>query len=257
MSQQNNTRKNLMPKTAPANTSIDKSRLDIKEIEKMKPHEQKALLDELQQELKAETVQEAAPLLEFVLKHIKTIIAFVVIAIIALSAWGFWQWNNDNEQAALTKEFQKIVDIQNAEEKLKALEAFSQKAPENLLIGLSMEEAKVAVQTKNYAMATEKLEEAIKLDNNTPLSLTLNLALADVFLQANNPQKALELMEAYAKNAPTELYTLALEEVAVIAETLNNKERALEVYQELIERSDEAAVSAKSFYQSRITELSK
>ncbi len=256
MSQQNRTKSDQLPKAAAANKPIDKSRLDINEIQKMNPNEQKALLAELEQELKAETVQEAAPLLEFVLKHIKTLIALIIVAIIAISIWGFWQWKNENTQQALTKEFQKIVYIQNPEQKIKALEEFSKDAPQNLQIAINLEEANMAMLSHNYALAVTNLEEAIALDDNSPLSLALNLALADVLLKDNKAQEALKIMEEYLTVVPENLYTAALEEVAVIAETLGDNEKAITTYKELLEKAEENS-TAKSFYLSRISQLSK
>ncbi len=254
MSQQRNSQPSNLPSTS------QKSKLNIPdaaELEKMSPHEQKALLAELEQELKAGTVQEAAPLLEFVLSHIKTIISVIIIAIIVIAGWGMWQWNSENAQAEATREFQKIVDIQDPQQKLNALVEFSKSAPSNLAIGILVEEASTASVVKNYELASVKLQEAIEADKNSALSLTLYLALADVYILDNKADKALALMEEYIKIIPENLYTVALEEIAIIAETMGNKEKALSSYKELLEKTDATATTAQSFYKARISQLSK
>ncbi len=245
-----------MPATSPANTAVNKDRLNIKDIENMSPHQQSALLHDLENEIKAETVSEAAPLLEFVLNNIKTIITVIVVAIIALGGWGFWSWQSENTNAEAHREFQQVASIQDPHQKLEALSTFAESAPQSLRVGVLIEEAATATQVGYYALAATKLQEAIAIEKDSPLGLSLYLALSDVYLTENKNDEALALMEEYITVVPENLYSAALQELALVAEIQGSSERAIEVYTELLTlpTTDE---STSAYFQDRITKLSQ
>ncbi len=254
MSQQ---KKSQQLSSTPATNSIDKNRLDIQDIEKLSKEEQHALLQELQSELKAETSAEAAPLLEFVLKNISKIIFFIVVAIVAIAGWGIYQWRTESTFAEQQVKFQQILDIQDANERLGELGEFAQTAPEDFKIYLLIEEAGAATELQKYPVAIEKLKEAIHLDANSSLTISLNLALVDVYLMNNEAAKGLQLMEDYIKVAPKQIYSTILEEIAVLAEISGNTEKAIASYKELVEKTDIGSAEAVAYYKNRIAKLSK
>lgn len=251
---QMNRNKEAQNSSIPAN--IDPNQI-AKEIEKLKPHEQQALLKEIEQELKAETSKEAAPLLEFVLKHIRVIILGIIVFIILAVAFGVWQWKVDTAFKEANSTFVTITDMQDPAQKIEALKSLAKTAPKDLKLPILLEEASAAAQVKQFDLAITSLREAIELTKDTAFALSLHFALADVYVTANKPEEALKLMDELAKTAPEALKNSLLEERALLSESIGNKEKAISCYQELIAASTPETASTNAFYQSRIDELSK
>ncbi len=227
------------------------------EFNKLSPNEQKALLAEIEKELKAETAAEAAPLLEFVLKHIRAIIALVVVLVIFIAIWGFWQWNNEEKLNEAEAQLIKISDMSNPEEKIKQLQDFKASAPEELQLSAELKIAQAAIEANNLALAEESLSLLTKEEKYSPLGLALHFSLTNTYARDNKAEKVLEVYEEMLANAPENVRTVVLEEAAFAAENLGNKEKALAFYMELLEINKPENKSAEPYYKARIQELSK
>ncbi len=227
------------------------------EFNKLNPSEQKALLAEIEKELKAETAAEAAPLLEFVLKHIRSIILLLIVLVALIAAFGFWQWKSETALDEANKDFARIVALADANERIKQLDAFKNDAPKELLLPISLQEAKSAIEVSNLTLAEEKLTMLTKEEKFTPLGVTLYFSLANTYSRDNKQDKALEVYEEMLANAPENLRSVILEEAAFAAENIGNKEKALAFYQELLANNKPENKAAEPFYKARIQILSK
>ncbi len=226
------------------------------EFNKLNPSEQKALLAEIEKELKAETAAEAAPLLEFVLKHIRSIIVLLVIIVFIIAGFGFWKYQSETALEEANKEFTKIVSMQDATQRLEKLAAFSNEAPSELQLAIALHEAQAAIEANNFTLAEEKLSALTKEEKFTPLGVALYFSLANTYARENLQDKALVVYEEMLANGPENLRSIVLEEAAFAAENSGNKEKALAFYQELLANNKPENKSAEPFYKARIQVLS-
>ncbi len=227
------------------------------EFNKLNPNEQKALLAEIEKELKAETAAEAAPLLEFVLKHIRTIIAIIVCLVIIITIWGFWQWKNEQSLNEAHAQLAKISSLEDTTEKLQQLQAFRASAPQSLQLSISLKEAQAAIEVNNLPLAEEILSALTKEEKLSALGVALYFSLANTYSRDNKQDKVLEVYEEMLVDAPENLRPVILEEAAFAAENIGNKEKALAFYKELLEKNLPENKSAEPFYKARIQVLSE
>ncbi len=252
MSQQNRQGSQL-----PANSQITEEQIlqAREELDKMKPEDRKALLKELERELQSETSQEAAPLLEFILKNIRKII-FILIAIVAVIALNsYLSYKSEEDFKEAQAEFYFIANMEDLRVKLDSLESFTLRAPRELAVAVLMEEIEASVELEEFDYALAKLDILLQLEIGSPLAVAMSLVKADILSEAGRLDQALVTLDGVLAVASEDVKNSVLEEIAIIAEVLDYKEKAIEAYTELLTKEELA--QAHSYYTARIKALSR
>ena len=183
-------------------------------------------------ELKSEVAGEAAPLLTFVLKHIKLIVSIILLAIAVIIGYGVWQWHTDKTLREAHMELGRILVGSDNTAKIAALKSFAARAPESLRGGIMLEIATAAMQNDDLQTAADAYGQVFQADPQGAMGLVAALNQADLLLQLNKPQEALTTLNAvqapeYMKSTIQAQQALALEVAGQISAAITKYEALL------------------------------
>ena len=202
-------------------------------------------------ELKSEVAGEAAPLLTFVLKHIKLIVGVILLAIALIIGYGVWQWHTGKTLREARMELGRILVGSNNAAKITALENFVTKAPESLRGGIMLEIAKAAMETGDLQKAANAYGQVFKADPQGAMGLIAALNQADLLLRLDNPQEALATLNAM--QAPDHIKPVVQAQQALALEMAGLANEAIAKYEALLSVATQEQDS--SFYRHKIASL--
>ena len=203
-------------------------------------------------DLQSEVTVEAAPLLQFITRHVRSIVGLVLILLVAIVATGVYQWHAAKTTREAHLALGKMLTSTTGEDKIKALEALLKDAPESMRTGIRLELALAALEAQNFGKAAEAYGEASKMDSG-PISKLAVMNQADILLNAGKAEEALKVLESIGQSVPENMRIMFLESLASVAEVAGNTQRALKAYESIVALSPEGADAA--YYQSRIQAL--
>lgn len=183
-------------------------------------------------ELKSEVAGEAAPLLTFVLKHIKLIVAIILLAIALIIGYGIWQWHTDKTLREAHMELGRILVSPDNTAKITALKNFATKAPESLRGGIMLEIATAAMQNNDLQTAADAYGQVFKADPQGAMGLVAVLNQSDLLLRLGKPQEALAALSAV--QAPDHMKATIQSQQALALEIAGRTDEAIAKYEELL-----------------------
>ncbi len=157
------------------------------------------LLDELQSEIS----NEAAPLLQFILKHAVLIMACLALFVVILAGVGGYNWYTERNLLEGQAKLSSIVLSKQGEERVTALEAFLNTASSELKGGTLLALAEVNMELKAYDKAATHFGALSALDSEGAVGLLSALNQGQALLLAGKPKEALSVLEAIVNKAPT------------------------------------------------------
>lgn len=215
-------------------------------VDHKEPHSP-LLVDSLQQSVS----KEAAPLLNFVLKHIKSIALglFLLVSVIA----GAGIYNYMHEQKILNAQ-QTLMDLSagaSTEAQLHELKAFAQSAPEQVRPAALLALAKAALRVHDYASAADAWGTLQKLNVDSMRDLA-GMGRADAYARMGDYKMAQQVLTEMLPVA-SEAYKLpAKHQLAIMAEKSGDVATSAAMYKELEESVPDAN---KAFYAHKISAL--
>ena len=183
-------------------------------------------------EIQSEVPVEAAPLLIFVLRHIRVIVGLVLVFVLAIVGYGIWQWQAEKNLAAARMELGQILGRQG-QERVTALEAFLPKAPEALRLGVLLQLGASAVDVDDLDRAAAAYRQVSSADPDGAIGYAATAELAGVLQRQGKAAEALPLFESLAARAPEAMKMYARSELALAAEMAGDLNKAIAAHEEL------------------------
>ncbi|MDR2727481.1 MAG: tetratricopeptide repeat protein [Deltaproteobacteria bacterium] len=204
--------------------------------------------------LQSEVSVEAAPLLQFMIKHIGVIVGIVLFLIVGIVATGAYQWHSSRSLHEARMALGKILTGgTTGADRVKALEALVQDVPASMRIGLWLEVAAAAQEAQDYAQAAVAFGRVGQLDKS-PLGFVSLMNQADMLLRTGDAAKALDVLEPLVTSAPETMRLTVRESVAGAAEAAGDTQKAIAMYQSMLAAGQSQDIA---YYRARITALEK
>ncbi|SIN73505.1 hypothetical protein [Halodesulfovibrio marinisediminis] len=214
--------------------------------EQKEPHSP-LLMDSLQQSVS----KEAAPLLNFVLKHIKMIALGLFLLISAIAGAGIYSYMHEQSILVAQQQLMTLSQGASTEAKLNELRAFAEAAPEDIRPAALLALAKASLRIKDYVSAADAWGTLQNLGADSMRDLA-GLGRADAYARMGDYKKAQEVLTQMLPTA-AEAYKLpAKHQLAIMAEKSGDVETSVKLYKELEENVPEAN---KAFYAHKIAAL--
>jgi hypothetical protein len=204
-------------------------------------------------ELQSEVSVEAAPLLQFIMKHVGVILGVVLLLLAGIVATGVYQWQSSRSLNEARMALGKILTGTAGADRLKALEALTQDVPEAMRPGLWLEVAAAAQEVQDYAKAAAAFGRVGQLDKG-PLGLASILNQSDMLLRIGDAAQSLSVLEPLLASAPENMRFMVRESVAGAAEAAGDAKKAVEMYQSMLSSGQSQDIA---YYKARITALEK
>lgn len=208
-------------------------------------------------ELQSEVAAEAAPLLSFVLRHIRIIAGAVVALVLFIIGYGVWQWRLSSAENEASLALGRILTGQSGSAQAAALEALAEQVPASMRQGVLLAAASSAAAAGEPDRAAAVYGKVYAADPEGALGVISGLNEAALLRQGGKVKDALAVLEKLEAAAPQAARVLVREELAAAAEQAGEKSRALQAYEALVQDLSVAPVPGldPGFYRDRIKQL--
>lgn len=204
-------------------------------------------------DIQGEVGAEQAPLLQFIIKYASWITSGVIILLIILGAMALWNWHQTTKLEEAQNQLSEINLKMSGQEKEKALQTLLETAPDNLKVYIYLELAQTAQENGNTDLALSSYNKATELGESSALGFAAQLGAVAMLLSKGEYPQALAKMQGMAQASPNMAqmpqFRLLLAE---IAEKADNKELALQTWQELASQAPEREAA---YYKQKIRSL--
>ena len=178
----------------------------------------------------AEVRQESAPLLEFITNHGSKIAAAVLLFFAVTAISGLWRWyTNKQERDCLDKKVHIEMTLQG-KEKLQALQALIDDAPDKLKTVLCLTLGQAAIEQKDYTIAEQAYARAAREDADGNMSRVAQMSQANCLLQLGKYKDALTLLQTLEKQFDSPAPLSLRQMLAYAAEHSENTALAEKIY---------------------------
>lgn len=208
-------------------------------------------------ELQSEVAVEAAPLLSFVLRHIKIIVGAVLALVLFIVGCGVWQWRLSSAENEACLALGRILTGQSGSAQVTALEALAEEVPASMRQGVLLAAASSAAAADESDRAAVVYGKVYAADPQGALGIMSGLNEAALLRQEGKLKEALAVLEKLEAAAPQAARVMVREELAATAEQAGEKSRALEAYEALVQDLSVSPVPGldTGFYRDRIKQL--
>lgn len=175
--------------------------------------------------LQGEVGTEAAPMLQFVLDHVRTIATVVGLLVLVVVIAGGWRWYARHSFQAAQGDLGRILVTTQGADRLAALEAFVAGAPSSVRNAVLLEEAAVAMELGDNDRAAKAY--AGLAGDEGGIGIVAALSQAGALLVSGKAEEALVVLDRAEAAAPEVSRNLVRMQVAVAAEAAGKLDRAL------------------------------
>ncbi len=206
-------------------------------------------------ELQSEVSVEAAPLLQFITRHVALIVGVVLLLIAAIVATGVYQWYTAKTVREAQLSLGKVLTSTTGEAKIQALEALLPDMPGSMREGVQLEIALAALLVENYEKSAAAYGAVAAMDKGL-MGAVAAMDQADALLRGDRAAEALSVLEELERTAPETMRVMVWESLGSAAEAAGKPERAAKAYESLVAHGD--AVGADlAYYRARIRDLTQ
>lgn len=195
--------------------------------------ESQVILNELQSEVSTE----AAPLLQFILRHAGLIMTALGLFALLLAGTASYRWYMARDTAQAQNQLATLTMMPKGEAKLAALEEFVGKAPEKVRLAAMLELANAALAVDNYDKAATTFALLQSNDAAQPLGNIAALNEAQTLMRVGKFDAALTVLEKLYAVVTEDNRTLVASILAESAQAAGKNDRAITVYDELAAQS--------------------
>lgn len=207
------------------------------------------LVDSLQHSVS----KEAAPLLNFVLKHIKAITLGLVLLISVIVGAGIYNYIHEQNILEAQEMLMTLSTGASTESQLNDLRTFAGTAPEQIRPAALLALAKASLRVKDYAGAANAWGKLQELGVESLRDLA-GLGRADAYARMDEYKKAQTVLTQMLPTA-SEAYKLPVKhQLAIMAEKSGDVDTSIVLYKEIEESVPEAN---KAFYAHKIAALNQ
>lgn len=211
----------------------------------MTQNKEATLLDSIQSEVS----REASPMLDFLVKHAKTIFLILILFIVAIMALGVWNYMSGNKQKEAEEALGKILVMPENSEKIAALEAYNGSAtPEfkNAALLALAKSAALQGQPDKAAAAWTELGKS----QSASIRMVAELARANMLSAEGKNAEALTILEALLASSPADVQPVISTYIVSVAEALGNWDKAIAACDNIIRGV--TSPEAKSMWEQRL-----
>ncbi|WP_308771071.1 tetratricopeptide repeat protein [uncultured Bilophila sp.] len=204
-------------------------------------------------EIQSEVAVEATPLLSFVLRNSRIIVACIVLLVLVIVGVGGWQWHQGRVEREAHLELGRILVSTQGPDRIAALETFLLTAPSDMKPGVQLEIATAALGLEQYGKAADAYAAVAAADPKGPIGTMAAINQADLLQRQGKYAEALAVFDSLEKGAPESLRPAILEGQAMSAELAGKLDRALAAYESIAASLGDAANNG--YFQAKIAEL--
>ncbi len=197
----------------------------------LQPQAGQALLQELQSEVSTE----AAPLLQFIVTHVKSIVTFFVLFLVVLVGFGAYNWYTTKTLQTAQDDLARIMLTSQGTERINKLEAFLVDAPKGMQSATLLAAADAATEAQDYVAAAKFFGTLAQAEPDKATGLLAALNEGQALLLAGKPTEALAVLDALQNKMPEQSRTLVSEAVVEAALLANDTEKAYLTLESLAE----------------------
>ncbi len=181
-----------------------------------------------------EVSDELHPLLQFIVDHIKPLAAGLVIFLLIIAGYGYWEYSQGKAMEEASNELGVILAQTSGEKRIESLEAFLQKVPGDMKEGVRLELATAYAEAGQHEKAAAMWEAAGSGQGET-IRVVSAMGQAQALMDAGKSDEALPILEnALAMSG--ESFAVPLNRmIAAAAEDAGKLSRAVDALRELAE----------------------
>ncbi len=199
-------------------------------------------------EIKSEVAGEATPLLNFVVTHIKAIVAIIVLLIAVIAGYGTWQWKKEQTAREAQLQLGRVLLMEDPKARLSSLENLLKDAPASSRLGILAEIASLAAQSDAIAKAADAYSRLYEQDPKGSIGLFAAINAADLFLRLHQPAQALAILQKIEPEVPEALKISIQMEIASALERSGNIKGAIARYEAISKHESVVANESASDY---------
>lgn len=213
-----------------------------------------ASANELLREMQEEITPEATPLWLFVNNHAPKIAAIVVLFVVVIGGYAFFQGYQEGKLADSRQELSLIISIQNDDGREQALEKFKVDMPQELATAVNLELANIAINKKDFAKAERLFALVAEENKGLALGFVASLNRGDTMVRQGHNKEAYAFFEGLVSGAKEEMLPILYLRMAETAELAKMNKEAIEAYKSILKVVPEG--TDITFYNARIADLS-
>lgn len=200
----------------------------------------------------SEVSPENAPLLHFITANASLIAGIVLFLLIAIGAWGIWDWY---KESAITEARDKLASINRelkGRERDKALMELAEKAPADVKLYIYLSLGQSAFEN-DLPLSAEAYAKAAELDGDGSVGILAALSAAGSLLHNKEYSKALELLQQFSSKYPDAAKSVQFRQIyAETAIKAGNNQLAFQIYQEL---ANDHSLGQRAYFMARANAL--
>ena len=209
--------------------------------------------DKLLSELQSEVSVEAAPLLQFIVRHMGIIVMVLVLFIAALAGTAGYNWYTERSRVQAQQELSRVVMSTQGAERIKALQSFVTGAPASIKTAALLALADAAMAQQDFMQAAQAYGQMASTDKDGALGLLAALNQAQALMQAGKAKEALPQLEALVNITPEAQRNVVRQVMVEAAVQAGEAAKAKEVLESMASASGGAEAD---FYRFRAQSLS-
>lgn len=206
------------------------------------------------QRIQEEMSSEVAPLVKAVTENIKLIgLVLGGIVLIAAGISGFKYYQQYRIGTAKDR-IEAVLSLDSPQKRLQAIQDYLPQAPQRFRQGLRLELADLCMEQERFDQAVEVWAEVAQNGPTEEVRAISRLGRAKALLRAGQSEKALALLQDLAENAPDAFSRSIYFELAAAAESQGQWEQALKAYKKL-KSETELGGRRGSYFQYKIARI--
>lgn len=208
-------------------------------------------------EMQAEVSPEAAPLWNFVTKHIRYIAGIIVSVVVIITIIAGWQWYREKQLAETRINLGRIIAMQNPEHRFSELQRFLGTVPSQLELSVLLELSSTAVSLGKWDAALEYYQKISQKTTLAPLNFSARMNHAQIQMHKGDFSSARNEFHEIVQSAPNEIKSLIYQLAAEAAEMLHDKAGAITDYEAAVAALPPTDNQSNAFFHARIEKLKK
>lgn len=174
--------------------------------------------------LQSEVSSEASPMLQFLVRHARSIVFGILLFIVAIVGYWVYSWQAGKQHTANTRDLGVILIISDAEQRLSKLEAYIPSAPESLKGAAWFAVLESARQLKNYPKIQAAWQAIGELDPS--LKVTASVGKASALAAQNKYKEALDALSGLSNLSQPDSF-IVNPRIIAYAEVAGDYDRAI------------------------------
>lgn len=203
------------------------------------------------QEIESEADQDMHPVLKYIIENIIIIGIGVGLIVLSVASYSGFKYYQTNKAQKLQTKLESIIAQGNATAQVAQLEQFIASGAGNLKTQAMLSLAGQQMNLKDYEKAAQTWSELIT-SKNREVTIIASIGQAKSLILAGKPAQAIPVLEKIRETAGDTYKMSIMSDIALAAESAQNWEKALEVYQEI--KDSEMGVDP-SFVEYKLSEL--